>query len=810
MDHVPYPENLALPLMEIDYLCCDIEAYDGLGFLDYPTRRGWTQTAGSSQWINCSSQIAAKRAQNWLYFGFLHEIFGSDYSLENFLRPNPNKAGFLVSTRQLPELLSRFNSRSLYQRLTPIFGLNRSVNLDFVDRSRPLCLEVNLQSDLLDRLSEDCRPITLSIKVLLESIQTAICNIERDEGQSIMVTNRVFPTRLTYSRMVEAGWCPKQAAHLASYSVIGAHYLAAIQRKSFGSDHGKCKGSVCVANNVDEKQYKVAHIEDHCQCQFYGPESAKVIKIMKDGNIPLISITVTVDGDPRLQVLEASPGLRYTAISHVWIGGLGNFFENQLPRCQLLQIRSLLKNLKSYKPQHGKSHTVAKPTRLFTAGARIMKILISYLSCLCLYQRNDFGIGDLELSSLEEIDPVVFWMDTLCIPVGDENALLRADAINKMDLIYAGARDVLVLDPELQQIPLEGLPQEEISAHILCSPWMTRCWTLQEARLSSNWYAQFADGIFDPRSAHSRLIKDIVSFFGFNNVYDDLRGLKHEMFNEWYYRQLPKRNTSELGLTLVIDDVFSFEWNNLVQRSTTKKEDVHCILANMLGLSAGEVLALHYEERMKAILCTQAMLPLGLLFNEGPRVQDVDNGWVPLYPEEVLDSKLGNMKVTANGLLFDHSLGRCEGFAVSSSVPPPAKVCLCDTSNSNSELLWATPVANDPSQGFDVPIRIATCYILGGDGKSKLAQRDRVGRALIGARVGARFALQRSEGRILHLVYEHPVKFRYSAKDYDANNGLIEDGSSWPRANTEKLPTDQVYQLGCGKFLLCSYAPAEL
>lgn len=35
------------------------------------------------------------------------------------------------------------------------------------------------------------------------------------------------------------------------------------------------------------------------------------------------------------------------------------------------------------------------------------------------------------------------------MPVGLENASLKASAINKMDLIYAGARDVLVLDPEL-------------------------------------------------------------------------------------------------------------------------------------------------------------------------------------------------------------------------------------------------------------------------------------------------------------------------------------------------------------------------
>lgn len=98
----------------------------------------------------------------------------------------------------------------------------------------------------------------------------------------------------------------------------------------------------------------------------------------------------------------------------------------------------------------------------------------------------------------------------------------QVNAINKVDLIYASARDVLVLDPELQQISLEGLPKEEISAHILCSPWMTGCWTLQEARLSSNWYAQFADGNFDPVSAHKRVMNDLGSYTASKEKFDDL------------------------------------------------------------------------------------------------------------------------------------------------------------------------------------------------------------------------------------------------------------------------------------------------
>lgn len=145
-------------------------------------------------------------------------------------------------------------------------------------------------------------------------------------------------------RVVEAGWCRKQATDLSGYSAIGAHYLAALPRKNFGAGHENCKPKFCVANNVDENLYAVAHTSKHCQCQLHEPELPKVIHTIKDGDITLISISLAPEGDPRLTVLKASPDVQYTVTSHVWIGDLGKFSQNQLPRRQLLRIHSLLKS----------------------------------------------------------------------------------------------------------------------------------------------------------------------------------------------------------------------------------------------------------------------------------------------------------------------------------------------------------------------------------------------------------------------------------------------------------------------------------
>lgn len=329
---------------------------------------------------------------------------------------------------------------------------------------------------------------------------------------------------------------------------------------------------------------------------------------------------------------------------------------------------------------------------------------------------------------------------------------------------------------------------------------MTRCWTLQEARLSSNWYAKFADGIFDPRSVHRRLVTDLGSFTASKDNYDDLACLKYEMFVAWYYRQLHKHNLSKLGLTMKVNDPFHIEWNNLAERSTTKREDIHCILANMLGFSAGELLGLPYEERMKAILCTQTTLPLKLLFNPGPRIQDLDNRWVLSYPDETVHRSLGYLNVTPNGLLFDHTTARCETFLVSSSTTPPTKFCLSVLPNGSSEKLWASPIDEEEGLIFEASTRIATCYILGEDTHSLSALRDPVGRVLIGRHDGARFALQRREGNTLHLLHEHPVRFRYAAKEYNSYNSLTEDGSGWALVNAEKLDMNHLYQIDSSQY----------
>lgn len=98
--------------------------------------------------------------------------------------------------------------------------------------------------------------------------------------------------------------------------------------------------------------------------------------------------------------------------------------------------------------------------------------------------------------------PQLIWMDILCIPVPSQYAAERNTSINKMGIIYASAETVLVLDYELQRIPIKYLDRLQILAHLLTCSWMERAWTFNEGSLSRSCCFQFADEIFDDRRFH--------------------------------------------------------------------------------------------------------------------------------------------------------------------------------------------------------------------------------------------------------------------------------------------------------------------
>ena len=348
MNHLPYPSNPAIPLVEIPYMCRDFDKYDGQGFVDFPVRCGWAQAVDSFQWTDCPWLIAAKRAQSWLYFGLLKDMFDEDYHVDDFFRPHPSVSGDLIDTSKLPGLICHWSYCVREGRAKP-WNTRVASRMSFLSRSHNIFREVQMQSEFLDRTFHECRIITLGIKVLLQSLQRAVSDFDDKSGPDYMSFDTILPARFSFLSMLDSGWCPPQTTNLvANYTVIMSNYLAALPRKFLGNSHKDCNGGVCMINNVDIRNYTTGHVHSTCQCLSQQADITDLKRILNDGHVPLISLEVTHDGFPKIKVVKASLAVQYTAISHVWSGGLGNFTHNALPNCQLLRLHILLNKHQRY------------------------------------------------------------------------------------------------------------------------------------------------------------------------------------------------------------------------------------------------------------------------------------------------------------------------------------------------------------------------------------------------------------------------------------------------------------------------------
>lgn len=219
---------------------------------------------------------------------------------------------------------------------------------------------------------------------------------------------------------------------------------------------------------------------------------------------------------------------------------------------------------------------------------------------------------------------VIFWMDVLCIPVGNEDKHLRASAIARMTPTYNGADNVLMLDSDLLETSSHGTPIEEIFSRVVKSAWQGRYWTLQEGLLAPKLFVQTYDRAF--RTADKRLVlasRKPASY--------DHDAIVESVCDATYRDAVGHAPLSNIKTRY---QQFVQVWNDLLGRSTTKFDDVHCILANLLDFKAEEILRLPPNSRMKAMLCAQDKLPLDLICGQSSRIESDDGSdrWVPAYP----------------------------------------------------------------------------------------------------------------------------------------------------------------------------------
>jgi len=141
MGHLPLPSDPLLDSISITYLCA--EAYDGGSIWSYPQRVGWEilydASAGNHylyQGRKPSDEELHAFIQNYLYFGLLHETFGSFSDCADFIHYTDDGRA-VVTTAPLNDHLTRWVAK--LNMLIELVGFEESrwwVNVSSVYNTR--------------------------------------------------------------------------------------------------------------------------------------------------------------------------------------------------------------------------------------------------------------------------------------------------------------------------------------------------------------------------------------------------------------------------------------------------------------------------------------------------------------------------------------------------------------------------------------------------------------------------------------------------------------------------------------------------
>lgn len=245
-----------------------------------------------------------------------------------------------------------------------------------------------------------------------------------------------------------------------------------------------------------------------------------------------------------------------------------------------------------------------------------------------------------------------FWIDTLCVPLHDDEC--RMLAICGMTDIYALADRVLVLDSWI----LKGSRNDSIlerSTRLVMSNWQRRLWTLSEAVLSKNLYIQFRD---EPLHTERLLIESKDHYEHSAEFYDDTPAFA-------IAKSIPI-------LWFDPNDAASQRFDALMyyigQRATSWPSDETVCFSSLLALSPQSLLDVPRDDlvvRMVKFSMMVGTFRQQMIFDSGPRCQAEGFGWAPAS----FLNKAGASAITdrGEGYVRVGNLDPCGGLLVSYS-----------------------------------------------------------------------------------------------------------------------------------------------
>lgn len=572
MNHIPLPQAPALAHIEIPLYKSNSNPYRYTQpWLSYPARQGFgfiTKRVSDElhEYPKHLRNNLAAFVQLWLFFGVLEEFLGVEQDHDEWV-VTTERGHRVISTSHLCEKLDAWWVRikqldgtqqlEIRARIDLVLDYMHTIHSNLSGTTEDIILAVqagsgSYHSDLLpDELN-------LSLDVLHNTLSLARNFAFLDAPLPIPAYSK---SRLVHDQLAKNGWFSSEVSRLEQEcSAVSCYFSSRLGVLGLPTIHAKCSHWQCEAWQINQSSYQTKHVKTLCDCTFVDVPTERTAEIIRASQIPCLRL----DRDGKrleLVAIDQSAPIRFIAISHVWADGLGNHAANALPHCQVRLI-----------------------------------------------QERVNVVTNLGVKPLVPSDNQLFWMDTLCIPVGKGFEVERNTAIAEMVTIYRISGTVLVLNNELNNISVGRSPWE-LSGRITRTTWFRRLWTLHEGVLAQKTVFQLQDGSVDLSE-----LQTAVQGWDVSSKSQDL--LCRLIFTETcqpYSKLLLFKSKS---LSSRVQDI----WAAVQWRNTSYQEDETVCLANMLGLDLSSILAVsRYDseakiKRMKAFILLQKHFPQASIF----------------------------------------------------------------------------------------------------------------------------------------------------------------------------------------------------
>ncbi|KAJ9236796.1 hypothetical protein DTO212C5_238 [Paecilomyces variotii] len=474
MDHLILPSNPAGFRFEVPIL--SMTNYDGGDFLTYPNRQGWgpfTVAEWQAIFDDPPDDFLAF-LQRWLYFGLIHVRLCPIDVKTVFLSHKRDQSGLpILTTQLLPAIALQAVERTSGNDDHGVFALRLCYNIHSNlqgewghRRNDPESLQSveSLYAFIMAEGPSDPRhPDHVLANMVLHDFGNITTHWSPSGPNEIMNQSLNFhpDTSRPYMWMAlrQRGWCPSDIMPMTKlFTVSALIFIANLTPSPVGEEHRMinisnkegykpssqrlCNELSCSPRQLSDDIYKTKHVDG---CPGCDDIIADPTTSLNRGRIPLIVSIDPGDDSAYVEFVDAKSDMSYIAISHVWSDGLGNVERNALPRCQLLHLSSLIRNLP------GKA-----------------------------------------------ADTVLFWLDTLCVPPDAADQKEAQDtALKMMRQVYENSTAVLVLDSWLMSTTCFQMSDTELLVRIFNAAWNRRLWTYQEGALAKAIFFLFRDDICD-------------------------------------------------------------------------------------------------------------------------------------------------------------------------------------------------------------------------------------------------------------------------------------------------------------------------